>query len=71
MTLVSPSLREEVVRRAGGHCEYCGLSQETQVATFPVDHVLPVTEGGETVLANPGPGLPALQRREVEARRGP
>jgi 5-methylcytosine-specific restriction endonuclease McrA len=52
MTLVSASLRDEVIRRAGGRCEYCRLSQETQVATFPVDHVLPVTEGGETVLAN-------------------
>src|SRR5947208_1306313 len=52
MTLVSASLRDEVVRRAAGRCEYCRLSQQTQVATFPVDHVLPVTEGGETVLAN-------------------
>src|SRR5438046_1885544 len=52
MTLVSASLRDEVVRRAAGRCEYCRLAQQTQVATFPVDHVLPVTEGGETVLAN-------------------
>jgi hypothetical protein len=52
MTLISDSLREEVVRRAAGRCEYCRLAQQTQVATFPVDHVLPLAEGGETVLAN-------------------
>jgi hypothetical protein len=52
MTLVSASLREAVVRRAAGRCEYCRLSQETQVATFPVDHVMPVAEGGETILEN-------------------
>lgn len=52
MSLVPALLREEVVRRAAGRCEYCRLSQQTQVATFPVDHILPVTDGGETVLSN-------------------
>jgi hypothetical protein len=52
MTLISASLREEVVQRAEGRCEYCRLAQQTQVATFPVDHVLPVADSGETVLAN-------------------
>jgi hypothetical protein len=28
------------------------LAQQTQVATFPIDHVLPVAQGGQTVLAN-------------------
>jgi hypothetical protein len=41
-----------VVRRAGNRCEYCRLSQEFQVATFPVDHVLPVVLGGSTQLDN-------------------
>jgi hypothetical protein len=52
MTLVSPNLREAVVQRAAGRCEYCRLAQQTQVATFPVDHVVPVAEDGETALAN-------------------
>jgi hypothetical protein len=52
MTLISASLRAEVVRRAASRCEYCRLAQQTQVATFPVDHVLPVAQGGQTVLAN-------------------
>lgn len=55
MTLVSVNLREQVVRRAAGRCEYCRLAQQTQVATFPVDHVLPVTSvsGAAVPLFNP------------------
>ena len=42
----------EVVGRAHNRCEYCGLSQLGQEATFHVDHVQPVTAGGETTLDN-------------------
>jgi hypothetical protein len=40
------------VQRAGNRCEYCTLSQESQVATFPVDHIIPVALGGKTELDN-------------------
>jgi len=33
-------------------CEYCGLSQEGQEATFHIDHVIPITAGGKTVAEN-------------------
>jgi hypothetical protein len=52
MTLVSDALRRAVVDRAGGRCEYCQLAQQSQVATFPVDHVSPVSAGGRTHLDN-------------------
>ena len=52
MTLIPSDLREAVVLRAGNRCEYCHLSQESQVATFPVDHVIPVVAGGKTALEN-------------------
>jgi hypothetical protein len=52
VTLISQELREAVARRAGGVCEYCCLPQESQVATFPIDHVVPVSSGGLTVLDN-------------------
>jgi hypothetical protein len=48
MTLISHELRQAVFERAGGMCEYCGLSQVSQVATFPVDHVIPISAGGKT-----------------------
>ena len=43
---VSARLRRLVVRRARNRCEYCGLSQLGQEATFHLDHVVPVKAGG-------------------------
>jgi hypothetical protein len=45
-------LRSEVITRARNRCEYCGLSQEGQEATFHIDHIHPVSLGGETHLDN-------------------
>ena len=52
MTDIPPSLRAEIVHRAGGRCEYCRLSQLGQEAAFHVDHVLPRAAGGPTTLDN-------------------
>jgi hypothetical protein len=52
VTLISASLRSLIVERAGNRCEYCRLGQESQVATFPVDHVIPVSKGGLTEAGN-------------------
>ncbi len=46
------SLRKRVTMRAGNRCEYCGLSQLGQAATFHMDHVVPVVAGGPTMLEN-------------------
>jgi hypothetical protein len=48
----SAARRREIVRRAGGRCEYCRLSQEGQVATFPIDHIVPVSKDGGNELDN-------------------
>jgi hypothetical protein len=40
--------RAEVVARAGHRCEYCHLPTRGQVATFPIDHVIPRNRGGTT-----------------------
>lgn len=45
-------LWRSVVERACQRCEYCGLAQEGQEATFHIDHVIPVVAGGETALDN-------------------
>lgn len=37
-----------VVARAGWRCEYCGLSQASQAATFHIDHISPKVSGGLT-----------------------
>lgn len=48
----SASLRRRVVTRAGNRCEYCGLSQLGQAATFHLDHVDPEAAGGRTIFEN-------------------
>jgi hypothetical protein len=37
----SEATRAAVVARAGDRCEYCHLPSRGQVATFPIDHVVP------------------------------
>jgi hypothetical protein len=41
-----------VVHRARNRCEYCGLSQLGQAATFHLDHVIPEMAGGAKVFDN-------------------
>lgn len=41
MSLFSPTRRAEVKARAGERCEYCHLPTRGQVATFPIDHIIP------------------------------
>lgn len=45
-------LKRAVFQRAGGRCEYCGLSQAGQEAQFHVDHIRPLADGGATTLDN-------------------
>jgi len=52
MRRIPAQLRRLVLRRSGDRCEYCGLSQAGQEATFHIDHITPVTAGGETVADN-------------------
>jgi len=52
MSHIPENLRRLVIQRAAGRCEYCGLSQERQEATFHIDHIIPVMAGGETSEGN-------------------
>ena len=49
---IPAALRRLVIGRARGRCEYCGLAQEGQEATFHVDHVVPRKATGDTALRN-------------------
>src|SRR5262245_54758505 len=57
-------MREAVAHRAGHRCEYCRLSQESQVATFPADHIQPVTLNGPTELGNLALACPRCNARK-------
>lgn len=52
MSLASESLRNAVIQRAGGRCEYCLLTSQFQVGGFELDHIQPLSRGGPTTLEN-------------------
>jgi hypothetical protein len=52
MSEIPLHLRDAVVQRAGDRCEYCGLSQLGQEATFHVDPVVPRAADGPTSFDN-------------------
>ena len=52
MARIPAALRRLVIQRAENCCEYCGISQIGQVATFHIDHIVPVVAGGETIAEN-------------------
>jgi hypothetical protein len=52
MSYIAAALRQLVTTRANHRCEYCGLSQAGQEATFHIDHVIPVIAGGQTEIGN-------------------
>lgn len=52
MSAFSEVRRAQVADRAGHRCEYCHLPTRGQVATFPLDHIVPRSAGGTTDLTN-------------------
>jgi len=52
MTTIPASIRRLVIQRSGDRCEYCGLAQAGQAATFHIDHVKPIVAGGTTASDN-------------------
>jgi HNH endonuclease len=49
---IPASLRRLAIQLANDRCEYCKIAQAGQVATFHIDHILPVVAGGETTAEN-------------------
>ena len=68
MSGIPAALRRLVVHRAEGRCEYCGLAQVGQEATFHNDHIIPVSTGGPTVESNLALACTSCSLRK-EARR--
>jgi hypothetical protein len=68
LSRIPARLNRLVVRRAGGRCEYCGLAQVGQEATFHVDHIIPQLAGGPTTADNLALACVSCSLRK-EARR--
>ena len=76
--LIPAPLRRQVIQRAANRCEYCGLAQASQEATFHIDHVVPLDAAGGTTASNlanaetvAGPdGVPYKARHVVFQAKG-
>lgn len=51
MTYIPKDLRRKVAARANGRCEYC-LSPQKIVLFMEIDHITPVSKGGDTTEDN-------------------
>jgi 5-methylcytosine-specific restriction endonuclease McrA len=49
---ISSTLRDRVIQRAEGRCEYCRLHQNFSIYSHEVDHVVARKHGGQTRLEN-------------------
>lgn len=49
---IPSSLRQLVIERAQGKCEYCLIHQEVSIYSHEVDHVIARKHGGQTVAKN-------------------
>lgn len=49
---ISAELQERVRQRAKHLCEYCHTNERWQYVRFTIDHLIPVSEGGEDVFEN-------------------
>ena len=64
-------LKRAVFQRAGGRCEYCGLSQAGQEAQFHVDHIHPLADGGATTFENLALACVSCSLRKGARRKAP
>jgi hypothetical protein len=62
--------RSLVVARAGGACEYCRLLEIATGVTFHIEHVLPRSLAGKTVLSNLALSCPGCNLAKAEKTSG-
>jgi len=63
---ISRALALMVQNRAGHRCEYCGMSQALQGATFHIEHIHPRTCGGESTPENLALACPSCNLRKAD-----
>jgi hypothetical protein len=49
---VPEPIRQQVSQRANKLCEYCHACEQWQYVRFTVDHIIPLTQGGQDTLDN-------------------
>jgi len=51
-TAISDDLRQRVINRAQGKCEYCLLHQDFSIYVHEIDHIIALKHNGQTVADN-------------------
>ncbi len=64
------AFRELVAARAGGACEYCRLLQAATGVLFHLEHIIPRSHGGETVLQNLALSCPGCNLAKADRTSG-
>lgn len=49
---IPSSLRQLVIERARGRCEYCLIHQDASIYSHEVDHIIALKHGGQTIAEN-------------------
>ena len=57
-------LEQHVAERAANRCEYCRMHQSLQGAQFHLEHIVPISRGGATELANLALACPGCNLRK-------
>ena len=68
---IPAALAALVRQRAGGRCEYCGMCQSLQGATFHIEHITPRTCGGTTEAANLAMACPSCNLHKADRSHVP
>ena len=61
---VSRALRDGIIERACGCCEYCGASERFAAVGFHIEHIVALQHGGETTPENLALSCPACNFRK-------
>jgi hypothetical protein len=64
------ALREAVIKRARGCCEYCWSPSRYSPEVFEVEHIRPISAGGTTTLDNLALACPACNRHKGSHQSG-
>jgi len=67
-TYIPLALREIVIKRAQGCCEYCRSPSRYSPEVFEIEHVLPLSAGGRTTSGNLALTCPACNRHKGSRR---
>jgi hypothetical protein len=52
MSSIPTELRQFIIERANGQCEYCLIHQNFSIYSHEVDHIIAIKHGGETIEEN-------------------